>query len=87
MGHITPVTALAFSPDGSLLASGSVQFSTTIMLWDVASGEARRTLVDHDKVGADHGVLSQYNRSVDDILKFTHISRIIVGGKYINGIV
>lgn len=35
--HRAPVTTLAFSPDGTILASGS--FDYDVILWDVASGE------------------------------------------------
>jgi tRNA A-37 threonylcarbamoyl transferase component Bud32 len=38
LGHATPVWAVAFSPDGKQLASGSVD--QTIALWDVADGVA-----------------------------------------------
>jgi WD40 repeat protein len=46
-GHDAPVRAVAFSPDGKLLASGSVD--TTIKLWDVATGQELATLRGHDK--------------------------------------
>jgi polar amino acid transport system permease protein len=39
LGHTKEVTALAFSPDGKLLASGSAD--TTIMFWDLESGEVQ----------------------------------------------
>ncbi|HSJ53747.1 MAG TPA: ABC transporter permease subunit [Anaerolineae bacterium] len=38
-GHTKAVTALAFSPDNELLASGSAD--TTVMFWEVATGEVR----------------------------------------------
>lgn len=41
-GHPEYVTALAFSPDGKTLASGSQDGS--IRLWDPATGEARAVL-------------------------------------------
>src|SRR5260221_10539173 len=41
-GHAREVWSVAFSPDGSILASGSVD--RTIRLWDVATGGLRATL-------------------------------------------
>jgi WD40 repeat protein len=46
-GHKTPVTSVAFSPDGKALASGS--WDSTIKLWDVATGRLLATLRQHDK--------------------------------------
>jgi WD40 repeat protein/tRNA A-37 threonylcarbamoyl transferase component Bud32 len=44
-GHMGPVTAVAFSPDDKLLASGSAD--QTIKLWDAASGKELFTLKGH----------------------------------------
>ncbi len=44
-GHTGTVTSVAFSPDGSLLASGS--WDQTIKLWEVATGQEVRTLSGH----------------------------------------
>ena len=46
-GHTDSVFALAFSPDGKVLASGS--FDKTIKLWDVATGKEVRTFTGHTK--------------------------------------
>ena len=46
-GHTDSVFAVAFSPDGKTLASGS--FDKTIKLWDVATGKEIRTLAGHTK--------------------------------------
>ena len=44
-GHSELVRSVAFSPDGSILASGS--WDNTIKLWEVASGRELRTLTGH----------------------------------------
>jgi|GEM_PF-1297353 len=44
-GHISMVNSVAFSPDGTTLASGS--WDTTIKLWNVATGGLLRTLTGH----------------------------------------
>jgi WD40 repeat protein len=47
-GHQNSVSAVAFSPDGSTLASAS--FDNTVKLWDVKSGAEVRTLKHEDWV-------------------------------------
>ena len=57
-GHTSWVNAFAFSPDGTLLASGSGSIEgeddVTVRLWDVASGEEIATV----EVPVGHGVWS-----------------------------
>src|SRR5262245_10201635 len=44
-GHQSSIETVAFSPDGKLIASGSID--RTIKLWDVATGRELRTLSGH----------------------------------------
>ena len=45
-GHSHYVNGIAFSPDGSLLASGS--HDRTVAIWDVQSGQRLAVLGGHD---------------------------------------
>jgi len=47
-GHVGMVSAIAFSPDGHLIASGSLD--STVKLWDVATGLELRTLSGHTQI-------------------------------------
>ncbi len=44
-GHVGEVNAVTFSPDGRTVASGCKD--KTVKLWDVASGQLKRTLTGH----------------------------------------
>jgi hypothetical protein len=52
-GHTNSIYALAFSPDGKTLASGSMD--QTVKLWDTATGELRETIVPGE-TGARSGI-------------------------------
>ncbi len=43
MGHANTIWALAFTPDGKTLVSGSAD--QTVKFWDTASGQLRETIV------------------------------------------
>ena len=52
-GHVGPVYAIAFSPDGSTLASQGAD--RTVRLWDVGSGTTRAVIPESKKPDWFHG--------------------------------
>ena len=65
-GHTETVSTIAYSPDGSMLASGS--WDDTIRLWDTATGETIKTLIGHEE-----GILS---------IAFSPDGKTVVSGSY-----
>jgi WD40 repeat protein/uncharacterized caspase-like protein len=48
-GHSDRITALAFSPDGSMVVSGSDENDPTIKIWDSSSHALKLTLTNHQR--------------------------------------
>ncbi|PYJ59857.1 MAG: hypothetical protein DME24_11585, partial [Verrucomicrobia bacterium] len=48
VAHAEGITALAFSPDGTLVASGSGYADGSVKLWQVPTGEPAGTLLGHN---------------------------------------
>ena len=46
IGHTSAVSSVAFSPDGTLLASSS--YDQTIKVWDLRTGQMQKTLTGHE---------------------------------------
>lgn len=78
VGHDGPLSAIAYSPNGELLATGS--WDGTIRIWNTADGSVRATLLGHQGhvnclafvegsehvlSGADDGVLKLWNNTGD----------------------
>jgi hypothetical protein len=69
-GHDGSVSAVAFSPDGKTVASGS--WDKTVRLWDAATGEERQKL-------EAYGTVSKVAFSSDGISLETDIGRLDLG--------
>jgi WD40 repeat protein len=69
-GHGSGVYSVAFSPDGTRIASGS--FDNTIKLWDAATGAELRTLTGHtnvvNSVAFSPDGTRIYSRSIQEVL-------------------
>jgi WD40 repeat protein/uncharacterized caspase-like protein len=75
-GHADLITALAFSPDGKILASGGTD--TTVKLWETASGQELRTLSGHlnqvDAVAFSPDGKTLASGSADDTVKLWDVA-------------
>lgn len=76
-GHSALVTSVAYSPDGKMLASGSVD--RTIKLWDVASGQEILTLCGHKSnvisVAFNHDGKRLASASYDNMIRLWDVER------------
>jgi hypothetical protein len=57
------ILSVAFSPDGRILASGASFPNAGIILWDVANGEVRRTLLTSDIFDKEAGFVGRLLRT------------------------
>ena len=48
-GHEREVTSIAFSPDGSRIASAGALYDNTVRLWDTATGDELAVLRGHER--------------------------------------
>ena len=76
-GHQKAIFSLAFSPDGSTLASGSVD--RTVKLWSVQSGTERLTFTGHAE-GASRAVVVGDTHDAVRILAFSPDGKTLVSG-------
>src|SRR5207244_4414205 len=81
-GHSKEAWALAFSPDGTLLASGADD--NLIKIWDVKTGSELLTLTGHDQTVTSVGFLPDGNRlasvSLDHSLRLWTLARDALDG-------
>jgi WD40 repeat protein/uncharacterized caspase-like protein/cytochrome c-type biogenesis protein CcmH/NrfG len=80
-GHSAPMSALAFSQDGAILATGDG--GGAIKVWDAQSGEGLRTIVEGESLGAE----IRANSPVRDAptvnsLAFSYDGRLLAGALY-----
>ena len=77
-GHIDVVSSVAYSPDGSTLASGSAD--KTIKLWDIATGQELHTLTGHtnwvNSVAYSPDGSTLASGSIDPTIKFWDIATV-----------